>query len=72
MERDSHVASTIAARTRLKETTVRRRVDDLVALVVLDLVRIRPDRVAGFRLAAIWLGHSDLKRKEPRRKSSDP
>jgi len=48
---DSHMASMIAARARLKETTVRRHLDDLVALGVLDLVKTRPDEWA----ASKWL-----------------
>jgi hypothetical protein len=54
-ERDSHVASTIAARTHLKETTVRRHIDDLVALGILDLARTRPDEwAASDWLRAVW------------------
>jgi len=48
---EAHTASTIAGRTRLKETTVRRHIDDLVALGVLDLVQTRPDQWA----ASDWL-----------------
>jgi DNA-binding MarR family transcriptional regulator len=41
---EAHTTSIIAARTRLKETTVRRHLDDLVALGVLDLVQTRPEQ----------------------------
>ena len=46
-----HTASTIAGRVRLKETTARRYLEDLVALGILDLVRTRPDEWA----ASKWL-----------------
>jgi hypothetical protein len=52
-----HVASTIAARCHLRETTVRRHLDDLAALRVLDVVGTNP-RV--WQLSALtrfrWLG----------------
>jgi predicted ArsR family transcriptional regulator len=45
VEEEAHVASTIAARCGLRETTVRRHLDDLVALNVLDVVGMNPMRL---------------------------
>lgn len=41
-ESAAHTASVIAARTRLKETTLRRHLDDLIALGIIDLTNTRP------------------------------
>lgn len=51
-ERKSHATPIVAARCRLKETTVRRHLEDLVALNIFALVKTRPEEWR----ATEWLG----------------